>query len=168
MNKTTDAVIAVHIPRFAPLGRFRITIDGLATSGTGYSMSLSLTPGGPASGCQVTRFGRPCTRTMLAGRAATVSGNYELGLAMSNGLPSAPLAWVVGLQTASIPLPGSQCILLTTPLLVVGATADARGGARLQLTFPTSTKGTAYLQAIPFDPAKNVILASNGLRIDCR
>ncbi len=96
-----------------------------------------------------------------------MSGNYVMGLQMANGLASAPLAWVVGLQTVTIPLPGSRCSLLTNPLVIVGATADARGAAQLQLKFPTSTKGTAYLQAIPFDPNKNAIFASNGLQVDC-
>jgi hypothetical protein len=88
-------------------------------------------------------------------------------LQVANALPSAPVALVAGAAKAAIHLPTSPCLLLTNPLVIVGLTADATGKLSTSVIFSTSIVGTGYLQAIPFDPVKGIIFASNGLRVDC-
>lgn len=150
--------------------KVRITISGDAsTAGASYSMNVSVspTPLNPNISCLLTRYGRSCPAVRLFGRDVPTSGNHVLNLQIQGAIPGKPIALALGATTAEIRLPGSSCILLTSPLVIVGMTADTAGKATTKLTFATSVQGTAYLQAVPYDPSSATFRSSNGLRVDC-
>ncbi len=111
--------------------------------------------------------GKPCPATTLTGTDTPVGTSHVILLQVASALPSAPVALVAGAAKAAIHLPTSPCLRLTNPLVIVGLTADATGKLSTSVIFSTSIVGMGYLQAIPFDPVKGIIFASNGLRVDC-
>ncbi len=61
-------------------------------------------------------------------------GNAAFGLALSSARNNAPIAWVIGGNTANIPIFGGT--IAVQPDLVVAAATDAAGGAGLPLGVP--------------------------------
>ena len=147
--------------------KVRVTLDGSAGPGTAYSMNVMIGQTNPNPGCIISRYGRPCPRATLNGRDRPASGEHVLTLQIANAIASAPIALVVGGVVSNVRLPGSRCFLLTVPLVILPLTADSTGKASLTLKFAGSIKGTAYLQAIPYDPTQGTIMGTNGLRVDC-
>lgn len=146
--------------------KLRITMSGVVGPGASYDMLIRVAPSS-GNGCLISSYGKPCPATTLTGTDTPVGTSHLIILQVANALPSAPVALVAGVAKAAIHLPTSPCLLLTNPLVIVGLTADATGKLSTSVIFSTSIVGTGYLQAIPFDPVKGIIFASNGLRVDC-
>lgn len=162
VNEAIRACIDQEL-RIRVVARAQSVYSGSAT----LDLTVTFTPG-PAP-AQVTGYGSPCGLT-LATTDVPDGSAHHLAFAAAGADPNGWVWFACGVGRAALPIPGSPCVLLTSPLAIAGVPAGPLGTATLAASVPGPLHlVTLHAQAITLD-AGGVLRASNGNEIvfrDC-
>jgi hypothetical protein len=146
--------------------RVRIVTDArcaLASGDTLYKTGISVrfTPG---AFCEIGSYGSACGG-WLVGFDDLVGSGRRVSLQLNGAAPGASAVLVLGLRQVLLPLPGTTCLLLAEPLVLLPFTTDAYGGAQQALVAPL---GPLVADAQHVVLAGGQLTSSNGVAIVCR
>lgn len=146
-----------------------ITSDGAASvEGVGkssYRTSLVLRYM-PLPGCTFRSYGGTCGAVLTA-RTIPTPGGPILFLELKNAPKSSPVGLVFGTRAVREKLPGTDCLLLANIVAWEPFHTNEQGEIRQVFGGP-ATAFFFYAQDLILDRSTSRILASNGLRGDCR
>jgi hypothetical protein len=160
-------LMKVVIPRTNRLV-VKITSSVVVAQGTGGSLryktgaSVRFTPG---PHCAARVYGDSCG-PRLAGVFSRPSVTVtKFALHYTNATPNARGLLVFGTKFVRIPIPGSKCVLLTDPRIVVPFKSNSLGRMSWLFSFKTGTQADVKIQAA--DLGGRRIRLSNGLQTLC-
>jgi hypothetical protein len=129
---------------------------GVATSATTfYVMRVHY---GFGSGCP----GTTSVPNLVQNGDTTGGAGGTILLQSGNTAAGAPVIFVLGFTTTTVPLPGG-CTLRVTPDATSFALADTKGRANLSINIPPAIIGSFFGQAVIFDPAAGSLASTNGV-----
>ena len=112
----------------------------------------------------VTEYGTRCGATLVVNdtRSATM---HDILMTTIGGFADAPVLLLFGGDRDSMPIAGSQCLLLVEPIAALGLIANAGGFASWRAQLPAPLRSARFVvQAIPIDAA-NGIRATQGIEL---
>jgi hypothetical protein len=130
-----------------------------------FEVGLTLNPDAPL---KISSYGPMCG--LKLGVTSTVSGaGHSITCVVAGGFVSRGAGLWFGLQPAAIPLPGTFCSLLITPLLGIGK-PDVGGTTTFVFDVPSRIDGLVHLQAMSTHSAFGLtsVRMSNGVKVDGR
>lgn len=117
--------------------------------------------------CVVTPYGRTCG-PLLEGSVRLDGQDRRVTLSLANGYRNTFGFSVFGARSIETRIPGSDCYLLTDPVLLLPFATDARGAAQRTFSMPYEVSLLAFAQDVTFvrDPQGRLdFSSSNGVRM---
>jgi hypothetical protein len=124
---------------------------------------------GGGTTCSGTAYGAECGGKLAFLGSSSWFGMRTVTLELTNAAASSAGFLVIGVNKASVPLPGSSCKLLTDVKLFLPFRTDTNGKTRHIMRAPSSTKGALTCQDVILDFSKGLkITSSNGMEVICK
>ncbi len=163
-RRTVD--LLVRVPRSGLLVRTYTDLYSRSSNDRAYYESDLEVEFVPPAHAQFSTWGSPCGGLTLAGSQQYRDGVHDY-LLDSAGAPAFSVgAEAIGVAPLALPIPGTDCLLLVDPLIVVPIGFDANGETRLIHSLPWDLAVDVRAQVFAFEPTQLTLLSSNGLRID--
>lgn len=117
--------------------------------------------------CTFTNFGRPCGGAM----AGSLVRGPAIRMAVTGAMPGEAALLVVGhAMSTPLPLPGSNCLLLVQPRVVLQGSTDRAGAANFVMRLPPIVPLNVDFQCVVVDITRTgrVAESTNGVNLVCR
>lgn len=116
----------------------RVRSSGVAASShiasAGYEGLIQIYVAPLRRSCTISPYGVGCAGSGIFSASETLLGNVQLAAGPLFTPPNTPGLLLLGSKRISVPIPGTQCLLLTDPLIVIPFRTDASGSFRLVLS----------------------------------
>ena len=132
--------------------------------------SILAFPAGGTAQCSAGAYGQGCGPTATAS-IVDHGSTHRIELAVHNAAPRVQVIMVIGTQQLNVPIPGTNCLLLTDFVFHQVHRTDGNGEYSFSKAIPRFSPGPptyAQFLEVTFDQQNNLVLRStNGVSLVC-
>ncbi len=121
----------------------------------------------PGMFCDIARYGSTCGPSLTGYDTIDARGAMDLVFDLQTAPASSPGVLVIGSRASSVPIPGTGCLLLTDPAVMLPFTTDALGEVSVVVRLPRLATPLQLRFQDVVDGGQGAI-SSNGVVVTCR
>ncbi len=158
------AIDSIGLPILTTTGVGAGAIGASATIGTTLVLRFE-----PATACATTRYGPGCGPTLSLSERF-VGATKDVTFRITGAPPLALGVEAIGLVRANLPIPGTNCVLLTQPVVTLSFGIDFNGSGEITHSVPYDLPFTLDVQdvAVQSGGGSIVLITSDALEVVCR